>query len=384
MGPLADQTRPRPPPVEPYRPRAPVENDSDSVYSDDDEFWRAHPAGPVDHRHRRIVERPDRPTSYGVRLDLPEFVGRFDAQEYFDWAYAVQFFFDYHQVEEHHRVPLAATRLRGLAQTWWFELQRSYERRGQRPVQAWGEMQRLMQTKFVPSDHAERAYKEYLNLRQGSRSVADYTAEFHRLSLRVQIVETERQQVTRYVSGLRPSISDEFNCARVDTLDQASSYAMNIEETLKRKHETRVSRGDASYRPKSSFPTRGASSSKPVESKPVPPSPGKGEQSGPAYNTRSKTRSSDQTIRCFRCHELGHLASKCPNSQKKTHLAETIEEPPDSDGKEASSGSSDASSDQDDAVHFDVLEPSAVGSPVDPELTREEVPLRRYSRRTKG
>ncbi|KAF3783763.1 hypothetical protein EJ110_NYTH31377 [Nymphaea thermarum] len=123
-------------------------------------------------------------------------------------------------------------------------------------------MQRLMQTKFVPSDHAERAYKEYLNLRQGSRSVADYTAEFHRLSLRVQIVETEH------------------------TLDQASSYAMNIEETLKRKHETRVPRGDASHRPKSSFPTRGASSSKLVESRPIPPSPSKGEQSGPAYNTR--------------------------------------------------------------------------------------------------
>ncbi|KAF3784819.1 hypothetical protein EJ110_NYTH26728 [Nymphaea thermarum] len=214
-------------------------------------------------------------------------------------------------------------------------------------------MQRLMQTKFVPSDHAERAYKEYLNLRQGSRSVADYTAEFHRLSLRVQIVEAERQQVASYFSGLRPFISDEFNCTRVDTLDQASSYAMNIEEILKGKHETRVSRGDASYHPKSSFPTRGGSSSKPVESKPVPPSPGKGEQSGPAYNTRSKTCSSDQTIRCFRCHELGHLASKCPNSHKKTHLAETIEEPPDSDGKEVSSGSSDSSSDQDDAVHFD-------------------------------
>ncbi|KAF3785061.1 hypothetical protein EJ110_NYTH28084 [Nymphaea thermarum] len=163
MGPLAYQTRSRPPPVEPYQPRAPAKNDSDSAYSNDDEFWHAHPVGPVDHRHRHTAEHPNRPASYGVRLDLLEFVGRFDAQEYIDWAYAVQFFFDYHQVEEHHR--------------------------------AWGEMQRLMQTKFVPSDHAEWAYKEYLNLRQGSRSVADYTAEFHRLSLHVQIVETERQQV---------------------------------------------------------------------------------------------------------------------------------------------------------------------------------------------
>ncbi|KAF3783099.1 Transposon TX1 uncharacterized protein [Nymphaea thermarum] len=164
MGPLPDQTCQRPPPIESYRPRSPAENDNNLAYSDDDEFWRARPARPVDHRHKHTTKRPDRPASYG--------------------------------------------------------------------------------------DHAARAYKEYLNLRQGSRSVADYTIEFHRLSLRVLIVETERQQVTR-------------------------------------------------------------------------------------------------------CHELGHLASKCPNSQKKTHLAETIEEPPDSDGKEVSSGSSDASSDQDDVVHFD-------------------------------
>ncbi|KAF3772860.1 hypothetical protein EJ110_NYTH56556 [Nymphaea thermarum] len=60
-------------------------------------------------------------------------------------------------------------------------------------------MQRLMQIKFVPSNNAERAYKKYFNLCQGSRSVADYTAEFHRLTVRVQIGETECQQVTSQV-----------------------------------------------------------------------------------------------------------------------------------------------------------------------------------------
>ena len=77
-----------------------------------------------------------------------------------------------------------------------------------------------MQSKFVPSDHAERAYKEYLTLCQGTNTVADYTAEFHRLSLRVQIEETARQQVTRYISGLRPAISDDFSCITVESLDQ--------------------------------------------------------------------------------------------------------------------------------------------------------------------
>ena len=188
----------------------------------------------VEHRQQRM---PEHPTTYGVKLDLSEFVGRFDAEQFFDWAYTVQFFFDYHLVAESRRVCLASTRLRGLAQTWWVELQRSKERQGQEQerVQMWEEMQRLMQAKFVPSDHTERAYKEYLTLRQGTCTVAEYTAEFHLLSLRVQIEETTRQQVTRYISGLRPVISDDFSCVTVKSLDQASSYAMNAEEKLKRR-----------------------------------------------------------------------------------------------------------------------------------------------------
>ena len=77
-------------------------------------------------------------------------------------------------------------------------------------------------------------------------TVAEYTAEFHRLSLRVQIEETARQQVTRYISGLRPAISDDFSCVTVETLDQASSYAMNVEEKLKRRQEYRTSRSEPS------------------------------------------------------------------------------------------------------------------------------------------
>ncbi|KAF3774357.1 hypothetical protein EJ110_NYTH53266 [Nymphaea thermarum] len=179
-----------------------------TVQSRSHHYRRLHHRGVRPARGHLLLSRTDlvcqpRMTSFGVHIQQDQLTIDTGAPQSIRIAppvmgpVFVQFFFDYYQVEEQHRVPLAATRLRGLAQTWWFELQRSYERRSQRPVQAWGEMQRLMQTKFVPSDHAERAYKEYINLRQGLRSVADYTAEFHRLSLRIQIVETERQQVTR-------------------------------------------------------------------------------------------------------------------------------------------------------------------------------------------
>ena len=76
----------------------------------------------------RQQRAPERPSTYGVKLELPEFAGRFDAEQFFDWSYVIQFFFDYHYVAEHRRVSLASTRLRGLAQTWWVELQRSRER----------------------------------------------------------------------------------------------------------------------------------------------------------------------------------------------------------------------------------------------------------------
>ena len=46
----------------------------------------------------------------------------------------------------------------------------------------------------------------------------DYAEEFYRLNARTNIIETEDQQVARFIGGLREPIQDQFSLQPVWTL----------------------------------------------------------------------------------------------------------------------------------------------------------------------
>ena len=48
-------------------------------------------------------------------------------------------------------------------------------------------------------------------MRQGSRTVDDYTIEFHQLVSQNDLAETKEQLVSRYIEGLHPQIQDTLN-----------------------------------------------------------------------------------------------------------------------------------------------------------------------------
>ncbi|GJW83237.1 reverse transcriptase domain-containing protein [Tanacetum coccineum] len=59
------------------------------------------------------------------------------------------------------------------------------------------------------------------NLKQGTKSVEDYTTEFYQLIARNDIQETEYQLVSRYIGGLRAQIMDAVNMFDPVTLSDA-------------------------------------------------------------------------------------------------------------------------------------------------------------------
>ena len=60
-----------------------------------------------------------------------------------------------------------------------------------------------MKTRFLPTNYEQLLYQQYQHCQQRNRSVNEYTEEFYRLNARNDLNETERQQVARYVGGLR-------------------------------------------------------------------------------------------------------------------------------------------------------------------------------------
>ncbi|GKB31345.1 reverse transcriptase domain-containing protein, partial [Tanacetum coccineum] len=67
----------------------------------------------------------------------------------------------------------------------------------------------------------EEMYQWLQNLKQGSKSIEDYTTEIYQLIARNDIHETEDKLVSRYIGGLRVHIMDSVNMFNPMTLSDA-------------------------------------------------------------------------------------------------------------------------------------------------------------------
>ncbi|GJS50947.1 putative nucleotidyltransferase, ribonuclease H [Tanacetum coccineum] len=131
----------------------------------------------------------------------------------------------------------------------------------------------LIATNFV-------MYQRLQILKQGSKSVEDYTTEFYQLIARNDIQETKDQLVSRYIRGLRVQIMDFVNMFDPMTLSDAYQRALAFEKLNRRAKE------------------------------------GGG-------NTRPVSRASGSSgLKCFNCSEPGHRQSECKKAGKRHFFAD--------------------------------------------------------------
>ncbi|RVW75570.1 Transposon Ty3-G Gag-Pol polyprotein [Vitis vinifera] len=173
-------------------------------------------------------------------------------------------------------------------------------------------------------------YTKLFSLKQGTKSVEEYTEEFHELSIRNQVRESDTQLVARYKAGLRMEIQLEMIAAHTYTVDDVYQLALKIEEGLK----FRVSRRPGSQIG-STFSNRTASKPLSTSNFRTPNHVNGGgntqQTSNVAYKNGNKGKNSmsngdrkvDVTPLCFKCGGHGHYAVVCPT--KSLHFC--VEEP---------------------------------------------------------
>lgn len=61
---------------------------------------------------------------YDMKVDIPEFEGKMQLDDFIDWLTTVERIFDFKDVPENHKVKIVAIKLRKHALIWWEHLKR--------------------------------------------------------------------------------------------------------------------------------------------------------------------------------------------------------------------------------------------------------------------
>ena len=96
----------------------------------------------------------------------------------------------------------------------------------------WKRMKQLLQGRFLSPDYQQTLYNN-LNI---VRTVTTYMKELYRLASRCDLVMTEEQQVTKYISGLKYSIQECVILHDAFSVDEAHNKTSKVERLQSRAH----------------------------------------------------------------------------------------------------------------------------------------------------
>jgi hypothetical protein len=173
-------------------------------------------------------------TRIGARekMEIPMYEGNLNVEELLDWIRTLDKYFDYEDVEEDKKVKHAITRLKGHATLWWDELQAGRRYKGKQKNKSWDRMVAKMKAKFIPKDYQITLFRRMQNLRQKLMSVKEYTKEFYKLNIREGHRESDDENVSRYMNGLRYDIQDEMSMMIIWTIEDSHQMALKAKEKL--------------------------------------------------------------------------------------------------------------------------------------------------------
>jgi hypothetical protein len=287
---------------------------------------RSHASSDNTPPHPRNLRLHDVQHHYDVKVDIPEFEGRMQPDEFIDWLNTIERIFEYKDVPEHHKVKLVAIKLRKHASLWWEHVKKQRERERKSRIVTWEKMKKALKRKYLPDHYRQDAFLKFHNFRQNELSVEDYTAEFDHSMMRCDIVEPEEQMVARYLGGLRSEISNVVQLQPYWTYNDVCKLAHKVEKQLKDRRSTSrpFNQGGITNRGSSStaktVPYSKVAAAKSANDGAKPPA----KNESPAGSNRPNTSNSNR--KCFKCHGFGHIASDCPNRKMISLVEEDLED----------------------------------------------------------
>ncbi|GKC10215.1 transposon ty3-I gag-pol polyprotein [Tanacetum coccineum] len=126
-----------------------------------------------------------------IKVDIPEYDGKLDPDEFVEWLRTVERVFDYKQTTEDNKVKIVSLKLRKYASTCWSNTCLKRKRAGKEKIQTWPKMKAKMKQKFLPTYYVHNSFSQLHSLRQGTSTVEEYSREFEYLLMKCDVPDDD-------------------------------------------------------------------------------------------------------------------------------------------------------------------------------------------------
>ncbi|XP_073133510.1 uncharacterized protein [Henckelia pumila] len=136
-------------------------------------------------------------------MNPKDFAGTTDPLVAEGWIRLLEVIFRYMQLGDPDRVPCAVFHLQDDAALWWEGVEKTVDM----ATLLWTEFKRLFFEKYFTADVRARLKTEFLSLRKGELSVAEFVVKFERGCHFVPLIgDDEAEKLQHFIVGLRPTI----------------------------------------------------------------------------------------------------------------------------------------------------------------------------------
>ena len=82
--------------------------------------------------------------------------------------------------------------------------------------------------KFILMDYELDLLKKMQGLKQTIKSIQEYTEEFYWVLIRTGHAKVDKEKVTHYLDGLRPSIQNELSLVWMNSIDEEYQFSLKV------------------------------------------------------------------------------------------------------------------------------------------------------------
>ncbi|KAA0061627.1 putative polyprotein [Cucumis melo var. makuwa] len=193
------------------------------------------------------AEPSDPEKAYGIerlkKLGATVFEGSTDPADAENWLNMLEKCFDVINCPEERKVRLATFLLQKEAEGWWKSI---LARRSDARALDWQTFRGIFEDKYYPSTYCEAKKDEFLGLKQGSLSVAEYERKYTELSRYADvIVASESDRCRRFERGLRFEIRTPVTAvAKWTNFSQLVETSLRVQQSItEEKSAVELSRG---------------------------------------------------------------------------------------------------------------------------------------------